>query len=108
MDLTYFTHTHRRPRDGSLYDIRSTKPEPPATYGELVQTERTTLHLGIGDPVLVRAYGRHRHGTVTKLGRTRVTVDFLRNRDGDRASRAFGAWELEPTEGTAFSREVVA
>jgi hypothetical protein len=50
----------------------------------------------VGEPVKVRAYGAWRHGTVTKLGRTRVTVTYIRNQSGTRASKSFGATEIRP------------
>lgn len=55
---------------------------------------RVTSCVAVGDQVEVRAYGRMRPGTVTKLGRSRVTVEFTRNSHGDKDERAFGATEL--------------
>lgn len=115
MDITYYTHTVRDTARGNTFTVRTLGPETdyagkPAY--QVDQTERTVLHLEVGDPVLVHAFGRNRPGHVTKLGRTKVTVDFQQNRQGDRGSRSAGAWDLSPvTEGpqhTRFDREVIS
>jgi len=48
----------------------------------------------VGQTVKVHAFGRLRPGTVAKLGRSRVTVDYVRNQSGERHERAFTAGEI--------------
>jgi hypothetical protein len=48
----------------------------------------------VGDKVNVYAFGGLREGTVTKLGKSRVTVHFVRNRSGGTSERAFVASEI--------------
>lgn len=50
----------------------------------------------VGQQVEVSAFGRWRPGTITKLGRTKVTVQYQRNQQGTLATRAFGAIEVRP------------
>lgn len=112
MDVTYWTHTIHSDRIGRSFDARTITPD--SDYADrdgyrVEQTERTTLHLAVGTPVLVRAFGRDRPGHVVKLGRTRVTVDFQQNAAGARGTRsAHAAWDLSPAVGTPFDREVVS
>lgn len=116
MDVTYYTHTIRTPQ-GRRFETRTVAPttDYAGSAGYTVeQTERTVLHLELGDPVLVRAFGRERPGHVVKLGRTLVTVDFQQNSQGKRGTRSASAWELSPAGhdaggqgGTRFDREVI-
>lgn len=107
MDITYFEHTVR-PRQGAEWTVvRSSGPEAPKWYAEVSQTEKVTLHLSVGTPVAVRAFGATRPGTVVKLGRTKATVDFQQNRDGARGQRSFGSYEITPTVGTPHDRVVL-
>lgn len=111
MDLTIYTHTVST-ASGKLVETMTDTPAFTGWWadngGQLVATERTTFHLEVGTPVLVHAFGRLRPGVVTKLGRTKVTVDYQRNQAGTRASRSFTVRELAPTRGTTFTREDVA
>lgn|SRR4051812_46562437 len=52
------------------------------------------ITLEVGDEVKVPAFGRWRSGTVTKLGRTKVVVDFQQNAQGARGQRSFDATEI--------------
>jgi hypothetical protein len=49
----------------------------------------------IGESVYVHAFGRQRIGRVVKLGRTRITVEFVRNQRGELDVRSFPAWAVE-------------
>ena len=111
MDLTIYTHTVKAP-NGDMFTRLTDALDYNGWYTEergyqVVATEQTILHLQVGSPVLVHAFGRLRPGTVTKLGRTKVTVEYQRNAAGTMASRIFGALELAPAPGTAFTREDV-
>ncbi len=58
--------------------------------------------LQVGQPVHVPAYGNWRPGTVTKLARTRVTVRYVRNADGDTDERAFPMAQVLPADGVGL------
>lgn len=62
-----------------------------AYLGEVRQVDR---EYRVGQDVKVWAFGNRRPGKVTKLGRSRVTVDYVRNREGERSERAFTAGEI--------------
>jgi hypothetical protein len=54
----------------------------------------------IGQTVEVAAFSKWRRGTVTKLGRSRVTVDYVTNAAGtNRRVKAFGAGDIRPVVG---------
>ena len=55
-----------------------------------------------GQAVHVHAYGTWRAGTVTKLGRTRVTVRYVRNGDGQTDERPFSTTAVHPADGVAL------
>ena len=61
------------------------------TFGEVRPVAREYY---VGKPVKVHAFGRLRDGHVTKLGRSRITVEYKRNREGELAERAFAATEI--------------
>jgi hypothetical protein len=50
----------------------------------------------IAQAVLVHSFGRWREGQITKLGRTRVTVDYQTNKQGDRRTKTFTAADVMP------------
>jgi hypothetical protein len=52
-----------------------------------------------GANVHVHAAGTWRHGHVTTVARTRATVEYVRNRDGDISVRAFPLAEIQPAHG---------
>ncbi len=56
----------------------------------------------VGQQVHVDAYGNWRPGTVTKVGRTRITVTYVRNADGDTDERAFPVARVQPADGVAL------
>lgn len=56
----------------------------------------------VGQAVHVYAYGNWRAGTVTKLGRTRVTVAYVRNADGQLDERPFSTMAVYATDGVAL------
>jgi hypothetical protein len=58
--------------------------------------------LQVGQPVHVPAHGSWRPGTVTKLARTRVTVRYVRNADGDTDERAFPMAQVLPADGVGL------
>lgn len=62
----------------------------------------TVRQFGPGQAVHVHAYGTWRAGTVTKLGRTRVTVRYVRNADGQLDERSFPATAVHPADGVAL------
>jgi hypothetical protein len=62
----------------------------PGRYEVEVHTYR------VGTVVVVRAFGRDRRGTVTRLGKTRVTVLYERNAAGALHERVFTACEVRP------------
>jgi|SRR6266542_4392752 len=55
-----------------------------------------------GQAVHVHAYGNWRPGTVTKLGRTRVTVRYVRNADGRTDERPFPTTAVHPADGVTL------
>lgn len=50
----------------------------------------------VGDSVEVHAFGRWRLGYVTKLGRSKVAVEFIRNAQGTSAERTFDSMDVRP------------
>jgi hypothetical protein len=56
----------------------------------------------LGQAVHVHAYGNWRPGTVTKLGRTRVTVRYVRNAGGQTDERPFATTLVHPADGVAL------
>lgn len=50
----------------------------------------------------MHAYGTWRAGTVTKLGRTRVTVRYVRNAAGQLDERSFPTTAVHPADGVAL------
>lgn len=68
-------HPADSPLRESIHAVRFGITAPPATP-TVRQFER---HFEIGQAVHVHAYGTWRAGTVTKLGRTRITVRYVRN-----------------------------
>ena len=52
--------------------------------------------------VHVYADGTWRPGTVTKLGRTRVTVRYLRRADSQADERPFPTSQIQPADGVAL------
>jgi hypothetical protein len=56
----------------------------------------------VGQSVHVHAHGSWRSGTVTKLGRTRVTVRYARDTGGDTVERAFPTTKVHSAEGIAL------
>lgn len=54
------------------------------------------IEVGAGAEVYVWAYGAWREGIVTGKGRTRITVQFTQNEQGDRAARPFAAGDVVP------------
>lgn len=70
------------------------KPEPTPVVEVDPSQPLTTSDYQVGDPVLVFAWGQYRRGTVTKIGRTRLTIEHRRNASGDRHERAFTLGEI--------------
>jgi hypothetical protein len=56
----------------------------------------------VGQPVHVDAFGNWRPGTVTKIGRSQVTVRYQRNAYGDTAERAFAPGFVRPAHGVSL------
>ena len=56
-----------------------------------------------GQPVHVHAFGAWRNGTVTRLGRDRVWVQYARNRFGDLHERPFTAAEVLDAAGATLT-----
>jgi hypothetical protein len=90
--LTYFRSVTAN--GGEIRFMSKIDAEAFAVGGGRVET--VTASYSVGDKVQAYAFGAWRDGVVTKLGRTRVTVNFTRNRSGDQAERAFTATDLEP------------
>lgn len=57
----------------------------------------------LGQPVHVHAFGAWRAGTVTRLGRSRVWVRFVRNRFDDTHEKPFLAAEVLDAAGVALT-----
>jgi hypothetical protein len=49
----------------------------------------------VNDNVIVHAFGGDRRGYVVKVGKTRVTVNFVRNMQGERDERPFPASDVK-------------
>jgi hypothetical protein len=96
LTLTYYI---RHLDDGRTFHYAEA-PSPEALRALMAssggQVETVSRTYRVGARVKVRAYGAWRRGTVTKLGRTRVTVTYLRNQHGTRASKSFGATQIRP------------
>lgn len=56
-----------------------------------------------GQPVHVHAFGAWRTGTVTRLGRSRVWVKYVRNRFGDLHEKPFTATEVLDATGATLT-----
>lgn len=61
--------------------------------GEII-VDSHTYH--VGDSVEVHAHGRWRLGYVTKLGRSKVAVEFISNLQGTSKERTFSSTEVRP------------
>lgn len=48
----------------------------------------------VGQTVEVHSYGAWRRGTVVKIGRTRITVEYAKNRWGELHSKAFHDYRI--------------
>jgi hypothetical protein len=67
------------------------RPEPKYEIEERSRTFR--LH----QRVAVRAFGAWREGTVVGLGRTKVKITYIRNRQGTRSTKSFGISDIKLT-----------
>ncbi len=74
-------------RDGSAITLLSEK----------IAEQRHAYY--VGQPVSVLARGAWRPGRVVRIMRTRVEIDYVRNRKGDRAVRAFYPSEIHTYDG---------
>ncbi len=84
------------PLRDSLTGVRFTAPATPSAARPSARTFQ------VDQAVHVHAYGNWRAGTVTKIGRTRVTVRYTRNADGQPDERAFPTDQIQPAEGVAL------
>lgn len=89
-------HPAESPLRDSVLAVRFDRPPAPPTVR---QFER---HFEPGQAVHVHAYGTWRAGTVTQLGRTRITVRYLRNADGQLDERSFPTTAVHPADGVAL------
>ena len=103
LTLTHYEHHYRTPggREGI---VETLGPDSWLAVQEQVKTIRVRSTYEVGDKVAVHAYGRSRPGVVTKLGRTKVTVDYQQNRQGDRNERAFQAHFVVPANPAKIER----
>jgi hypothetical protein len=85
------------PLRGSLTGVRFTAPATPPKADR--PPART---FPVDQAVHVHAYGNWRAGTVTRIGRTRVTVRYTRNADGQPDERAFPTDQIQPADGVAL------
>jgi hypothetical protein len=74
-------------RDGTVITLLDDK----------ITEERHAYH--VGQPVSVLARGAWRTGHVVRIMRTRVEVDYARNRKGERGVRAFYPSEIHTYDG---------
>jgi len=84
------------PLRDSLIGIRFTAPATPTVARPPARTFQ------VDQAVHVHAYGNWRPGTVTKIGRSRVTVRYARNADGTPDERAFRTDQIQPADGVAL------
>lgn len=87
-------HPAESPLRENIHAVRfgiTTPPAPP-----------TVRQFEPGQAVHVHAYGTWRAGTVTKLGRTRVTVRYVRNADGQLDERSFPATAVYSADGVTL------
>ena len=85
-------HPAASPLRESILAVRFDRPPAPPTVRQFEP----------GEAVHVHAYGTWRAGTVTKLGRTRITVRYVRNADGQLDERSFPATAVHPADGVAL------
>lgn len=98
-ERTTFTYTYyiRHLVGGGSFYCATEEAANSSTYGVTERVEPVSRTYSLGQAVLVRAFGRPRAGTVTKLGRTTVTVTYSRNQQGDQHTRTFSPAEFEDT-----------
>jgi hypothetical protein len=91
IDYTFATEAEAAEFPARMSGLRGAELD---VYGEIRKVETTYR---VGDKVTVRAFGQpNRPGVVTKLGRTKVAVDFLRNQSGRRHEGTFSAVDVRP------------
>lgn len=60
------------------------------------QVTEKVVEYRVGDQVMVDAFGRWRQGVVTKLGRSKLTIEYVSNAGGAKRERAFHPISVRP------------
>jgi hypothetical protein len=90
------------PLRDTLTGVRFTPPTAPTAPTGPTGGRLAARSFQVDQAVHVHAYGNWRPGTVTKIGRSRVTVRYARNAAGTPDERAFPTDQIQPAHGVAL------